>query len=194
MGLSASLVSSTVQAESNVGMKTLAQIEKAVILARLIECEFHPQKTAKSLQIGKTTIYRKLESWGLKPRVGTHRQLLDLPRSEYLAWQGKVMAEIEGLGFSDPSLLSYAGSENAILMLDKTGGGNTTGLQVTVSESAKAKPSALVTDAVRFATPAETYATVSDCPSIGVELAMAELSMAKVTAGGTNETGMGAPV
>ena len=48
---------------------TLADIEKRAILETLASNGFNVRKTCESLQIGKTTMYRKLHQWDLRTLI-----------------------------------------------------------------------------------------------------------------------------
>lgn len=55
-------------------MMTLAEVEKAHILKALEECEWNAQATAKAIKIGKTTVYRKLKTYGFVGKYGIMRK------------------------------------------------------------------------------------------------------------------------
>jgi len=46
---------------------TLDQIIQREILKRLVETEFNAKRAARSLGIGKTTMYANLKKWDLSP-------------------------------------------------------------------------------------------------------------------------------
>ena len=45
---------------------TLAEIEREEVTTRIVCFEFNMQRAAKSLGIAKSTLYRKLETYGLR--------------------------------------------------------------------------------------------------------------------------------
>ena len=75
-------------------MKTLEQIEKAALLDRLIAVGWRPERAADSLNIGRTTFYRKLKAWGLTPPLGCS---LAVRRGVIAEWKLRAMHELTEL-------------------------------------------------------------------------------------------------
>jgi len=67
-------------------LPTLAEIEKKAILERLVLLDYHIQRAADSLGMGKTTLYRRLKDWGLGPPQLQRNP----PLADYQQWKLQV--------------------------------------------------------------------------------------------------------
>jgi transcriptional regulator with PAS, ATPase and Fis domain len=63
---------------------TLAAVIRREVLQRLIRNEFHAKRTARSLGIGNSSMYRWLKTWDLVPVVPAKvlRQLTELEETK----------------------------------------------------------------------------------------------------------------